>query len=270
MSQKVPLPKALAIIVLSTLLVSGSAVSLIRLTKNRHYSRRTNPDHLIARIVQTGPEREALRSAYLAELLDLSHDCPLSLHDYDLKRGEERLLSSPLIKEAHLKKLRPSTLYVDYTLRHPVASLYDYENTALDREGCLFPIKPYLSPKKLPQIYLGLSPSHDPYHTPLPEEKLELAFHLLDLLSSAQKNASFFLKRIDLSNSDHPSLGRREIVIILENRDETLHLLRLPTKKFASQIANYLGLLEKLRERGGDQVIDLRISSLAFVDPCKK
>ena len=93
------------------------------------YWKKTRSDKLnsekyqITAIIQTGPEREALKTAYLAELLDVSIDHPQNLYAFDLKEGESKLLSSPLIRRAEIKRLPPSTLYVDYEVRKPVAYL---------------------------------------------------------------------------------------------------------------------------------------------------
>ncbi|MDN3506764.1 MAG: hypothetical protein P0S96_06000 [Simkaniaceae bacterium] len=242
-------------------------------------------------IVQTGPQKEALKTAYLVELLGLCNEHPTLSSEFDLKQAKKSLLSSPVIKEAEVKFKQPGVLYVDYTTRQPACFLYDFENVALDEDRVPFPVAPFFSPKKLPAIYLGLGKDLL-FKEPLKGEKIDLAFDLLQTLSGPIVQDLFNVRRIDVSNAFEESLGRREIVLYAEDellithRQQEVHyifprLIRLSTKNYAQELANYLKLREQLLEKerqeltldtNGSQVvhpkkvIDLRIPQLAFIE----
>ena len=111
-------------------------------------------------------------------------------------------------------------------------------------------------------------------------------FSLLDLFSEKGKDL-FFVKKIDVSQAYAPSLGKREIVVVLENEiclegegriALSTHFLRLSLKNFIKETSNYLKLREHLLEADKqemaiegaksvkEKVIDLRLSQLAFID----
>lgn len=264
---------------------------------DRH--KRQNETYKITAIVQTGPEKEALKTSYLAELLSLSVDHPINLYAFDLKKGEEKLLTSPLIARAKIKRIPPGTLYIDYETRKPIAWLSDYRNVGIDREGYIFPITPFFSPKELPEIYLGLPPFATPedrfgrkgglWQTPLRNRYLSLAFEILQFLEGSPWREGLRLKRIDVSNAFAPSLGQREIVLFTE--EELIvkqegkvrtcvfpKILRLAPKEYAKQLANFFTLRKTMIEDYKKQlastsdagrftlrIVDLRIPQLAFV-----
>ncbi len=193
----------------------------------------------IKAIAQTGPLKDALKTDYLAELLNLSVDHSRSI---TIEEAEKILLENPCIKKATVSFLNPETLYIDYTLRTPQFILGDVKNLALDKHGVKFPLTPYYTPKRLPILYLG-----EGYF----EEKREIATHLLELF---EDEATV----IDVSNCLEQSLGKREIVIALGP-----HLLRLTPKRYIEEIANY----QKIRTKIGNDsfIIDLRVPSFAYI-----
>jgi hypothetical protein len=73
---------------------------------------------------------------------------------------------------------------------------------------------------------------------------------------------SLQVKRLDVSKAFLPSLGRREVVLILEEQGFTKSL-RLTPKNVAQELGNYLELRSKLP--AVPQIIDLRIPQLAFI-----
>lgn len=246
----------------------------------------------ITAIVQTGPTKEALRTIYLAELLDLSEDRPTLTVDFDCRAGEAKLLASPVIKAAHIRIGEPGVLQIDYTSRKPVALLADYENTALDAEGYPFPLSPFFSPKTLPEIYLDLD-EEVCFNQPLVGEKKELAFTLLKLVSGPIVSDLLNVCRIDVSSAFEKSYGKREIVLSVEDtlissqdgkqvRFVFPRLLRLSTKNYSQDLGNYLKLRERLLDKEkrsltfpeGDEstvshrtkIIDFRTAQLAFID----
>ncbi len=226
----------------------------------------------IDKIVQTGPDRRPLSSLFLQELLDLSIDKPVNLADFDCQAAEQKLLATHFVKEAHVQRAPPSTLYIDYTVRSPIAAIADYQNLAIDDEGILFPVSPYLSPKRLPEIYLGIDHLDPGEKITLPET----ATHILELFQAP----SFYhldLLRIDLKNALAPSLGRREIDLLVAHHlgpKPTLHTLRLQPTMIDPALDNYLTLLSQLitTRRPPFQdltykstIVDLRLEGLAYL-----
>lgn len=262
--------------------------------------RLSDPAYQINSIVQTGPEREALKTVYLAELLSLSADKPINLYAFDLKKGREKLLSSPLIAQAEIRRLPPNTLYIDYEVRKPVAWLGDYKNIGIDRAGYLFPVNPFFSPKELTEIYLGLPSFTAPedssgrkggaWHTPVNNRHLHLAFDILQFLEGSPWREGFRVKRIDVSNAFASSLGQREVVLFTEEEiafteeGRTVFgifpkILRLAPREYQQQLSNFFVLRKSMAEdyrrqiasspqsgRFNPRTIDLRIPQLAFVE----
>jgi hypothetical protein len=297
-----PLTHALAWIVASTLLFSGGCYALInRYLKNRQLNA-ANSQIALRSIIQTGPQKEALKTEYLAELLGISSDRPYNAKLFNLKRAKECLLHSPLISRVDLKMIKPGTLYVDYTVRQPIAWVEDYANVALDKEGYPFPFTPFFTPKNLPAIYLGLAPFGEPpadpdrpianWGTPLQGKYFALALDILNITTDPKVADLFSVKRIDVSNAFAESYGTREIVVITEDliiqhsHGKELQLcipriLRLSTKHYAQELGNYLKLREQLLEEERkhpvlenaastihlkEKIIDFRIQKLAFIE----
>lgn len=269
---KIPLVKAIGWIVFSTLVISGSAYSGMNTYLRFKKKTLKDPGNQVNAIVQTGPQKEALKTDYLAELMGLSRDRPLALDQFDFAAAEKRLLTSPVIKKAAVKPLPPSTLYVDYMARVPVAWLYEYENTAIDEEGYFFPVYPFFTPKNLPEIYLGLPP-FEGWDIPIKSPHLDLAFSLLKLIKETSAEELIHVRRIDVSNAFAESYGIREIVLLTEDRiGNAVHrrILRLSTKNYPQELANYLKLREQLIAKemelpSSEKVIDLRLSKLGFI-----
>lgn len=296
MKKKLTLTQSLLWVIASAITINALAFGCIKGVV--FWKKLRGIDHRvpIRAIVQTGPQKEALKTAYLAELLDLSEDQPTLCSDFNLKDAEKKLLASPVISDASIKVQEPGILYVDYTTRQPVAFLLDYENVALDKEGYPFPVAPFFTPKKLPGIYLGMDEELR-WNQPIQNEKMELAFALLEIVNGPIVGDLFNVKRIDVSNALEMSYGRREIVLFAQDeiyktfrgkevRFIIPRILRLPTKKYAQELANYLKFREQRLENErqelqmaeeGQQVvmcplvtIDLRIPQLAFIDEGKK
>lgn len=293
-----PLTHALAWIIGSTLIFSGSSYAGMKHYLKVRRESAADPKFALRTLIQTGPQKEALKTEYLAELLGISSDHPYSAKTFDLKRAKETLLRSPLISQAEVKLIKPSTLYIDYTVRQPIARLEDYANVVVDKEGYLFPFTPFYTPKNLPGIYLGLSPFGKPpsdpdremadWNTPLQGKYYKLALDLLSIVTDPKVADLFAVKRIDVSNAFSESYGTREIVVITEdsiykslNGKEIQiivpRILRLSTKNYAQELGNYLTLRPQLLEeeskavpltsrRFKEKIIDFRIQQLAFIE----
>jgi hypothetical protein len=296
METKWPLKKAMFILTGSVFLTCFLCFALYSVFlgwKNRRFE---SDRYKISAIIQTGPEKEALRTVYLAELLGLSYDTPKNLYALDLRKAQMALLSSPVIAKAKVKRMPPNTLYVDYEVRKPIAWLADYKNTAIDAEGYLFPVTPFLSPKEIPEIYLGLPAfgkdedsfgrAGGKWRDPLHNKHLKLALDLLETFEGSPWREGLRIKRIDVSNAYCPTLGRREIVLFTE--EEILlkelnfvfpKILRLAPRDCAQQLQNFFALRKTMIEdyrkqlsqldqstRFAPRIIDLRVPQLAFVE----
>lgn len=230
------------------------------LLKTRFFNR-SHSSHYLCRIIQTGPQKESLKTTYLAELMQISADHPVKAFDFDLSLAQKRLLSSPVIKEAIVKLIRPDTIYIDYTIRQPIVWFSDFENLGLDEEGYPFPVFPFFTPKNLPSVYLGVQQITP--NQPLMDQKIQLSLKLLKVLF----NMSFHAKLIDVSKAFHESLGIQEIVVTIEE-EKNIKYLRLTPKNFNQELANYTELRKRLPSK--TQMIDLRISHLAFIQTYEK
>jgi hypothetical protein len=211
--------------------------------------------YCIHKLIQKRPPSDFLKTPYLAQLLHLSCEKKTSLSQFDFKKAEKELISSFVIKRATIKKIKPDTLYIDYTMRHPIAYLADMSNTAIDEEGFLFPFAPFYTPKYLPEIYFGTPFQENIWGTQIEAEKMTIVKEILT------KFPNQCLSWMDLSKLSAPSLGQREIVIEIEN-----HLLRLSTLEFKKEIYRYFLLkndcLKKLKNRC---IIDLRLPEVAYI-----
>ena len=254
------LSKSLTIICVSTLLISGSGYALLRAYKQKLDHRLANPDYLINLIVQTGPEKNALPTNYLAELLELSVDKPTNLYQFSAADAKEALLKSPLIKTAHIKAIKPSAIYIDYTVRKPIAQLCSNHNTGIDEEGWLFPLSPYLSPKNLPELSLPHLPEDALWGQ---KTDLGLAKELFAMLTQPKLFDIFTIKRLDLSQVNAPSAGRREIVLIIDDQGAE-RTLRLSPKSYAQNLGNYLELRTTL-DKETSHTIDFRLENTAYI-----
>jgi len=287
MPKKIPLNTALGLILLSVLLLSGSVglgVLYFQHVKENHAS--NNAFNIVA-IIQTTSHHEALKTAYLAELLDLSTDQPTNLYRFNTKEAKRKLLASPLIEKVEIKKVRPGTVYIDYEMRHPIAFLSDYTNTAIDSKGVPFPFSPFFTPKTLPEIYLGVSlHKTEEGEETIDRLQMKLALDCLEYLSKYCSTDNTMIKKVDVSQAFAPSYGLRQIVITMEDtivrKDKGKNvlyifprILRLSTKEYKQGLANYLSLrkhllLEKPPASESATVkvaplfIDMRLPSLAY------
>lgn len=271
-SPHIPLKKALTAILLSVVIISGSSFLILTYYNHLKENRRSDPNNQIVAVVQTSPDNEGLKTVYLAELLELSIDSPTNLYAFNAKEALKKLLASPVIKEAKITKISPGTIWIDYSLRKPVAILSDYSNTMIDREGVPFPVKPFFTPKRLPEIFLGRLDEEGveegkteegkteqglTWGTAIKGKRLRLAFALLDFFNQYCCDTMSRLERIDVSKAYTLSYGQRQIVLILEDSCEketngkpTLciypRILRLDTDNYEQQLHRYLTLRSHL------------------------
>lgn len=248
-------------IVSASFLFATLIFSTYRAVRHWRIKRLLNPVYTIDTIVQTGPVKEALPTVLLAEFLDLSSDQPTNFFSFDEKRAVQKLLNVPVIAKARIEKRKPNIVYVDYTLRRPIALFADFTNMAIDEEKHLFPLAPYFSPKELPEIVLG----EHRFSEIVTGEKIDLAFRILSLLQKASFGTHAMIRRIDVSKAYAKSYGKREIILIIDHQKER-HYLRTTEKVLPSALANYASLVQDMIPEEAARVIDLRIEKLAYVE----
>lgn len=218
-------------------------------------------------IAQKKPPQDALKCLYLEEMLDLSMEQKISLSHFNVQKGREKLLTFPIFKEAEILKIKPHLLFVDYTLRQPLAYLGDFANSVIDREGVIFPFVPFFSPKVLPEIFLGkesISFSENGlWGGRVDREKMDKILEILELLPL------YSLRYLDLSQLDSPSLGKREVVAEVEEGSH-LFLLRLSPKNYVEEIQRYFVVRKNSLKAQESCTVDLRIPEVAFITNEKK
>ena len=244
----------------------------------------------ITKIIHTHCGHESLDGNYLAQILDLSIDKPIKTSDFDKSIYETKIKNSPIIKNAFIKLIKPDSIYIFYEIRQPIAMIYDYDNLAIDSEGYIFPIFPFLSPKYLPNIYLSMKDSELIWNKSIMNKNIEMAFQIINYFS--KKNTSSNLTYIDVSNSFFESYGKRETIIFLQEQivknynGKNVYFtfpiyLRLFYKNYQEQLDNYLILKNKILKDYEKQIanistietyvyfdaktIDLRLDKLAFI-----
>lgn len=299
-SERISFKKALLWIMFSILLISGPATLGLFYYQHVRSLRIHDDKYKIIAIVQTTTGKSPLKTPYFTELLDLAVDRPINLYRFSAKEGTRRILASPLIKYAQIKKIKPGTLHIDYTSREPIAFLEDYTNTALDAEGYPFPFKPFYTPKKLPLIYLGASyplegtaPDWNGWGSPIQGKRVQLALSILNYLLNNGCCELQQVHRLDVSRAYASSYGQREIVLEIEEQIEkeeqgrislviSPHILRLNAENYQDSFTNYIDLRPYLEKKAApflklDQTIrapattiDLRIPQLAYISPTPK
>lgn len=284
--QRFSLSRAIAFIGLWTLLISGTATA--SWLGWRYFASRQLGDatsHCITAIGQRCRVGEPIPTLFFAETLGLAVDVPVNLYNFDLERATASLLSYPAIKEAVLHRMPPNTLWVEYSVRTPVALLADFTNIAVDSEGVPFPLAPILTPKVLPHIFLGINQEDVlPFYTNALSQESSLLLqrlHLgLDILKECRGVSSEEgcrrLAWVDVALAQAESWGRRQIVLGFDSSNgcpTNRHLLRLlpPKASIKEALQFYLLLLpclgEKSRNLSSPNLIsiDMRIPSLALI-----
>lgn len=274
--------KFIAIVTALIFLLPAVGFSIYRLVRDHFVKQMLDEKFHIDTIIQTGLVKEALPTIYLTELLELSCDRPGNFFTFDINEATKKLLSCPIIKEVRVEKRKPSTIYIDYQIRTPIAILSEFTNTAIDREGFTFAMAPFFSPAKLPEIFLDLKD----LPRKIEGEKIDLALSLYNILGEIDLKGGKILK-IDVANAFHKSYGKREIVLTIENSSlpeeifnpseklrfgkkfNQIHILRMSTINFKTELQNYLAVKDKMgdpRQEKGAKVLDLRIAKLAFIE----
>lgn len=216
-----------------------------------------NEKYLIRKIAST--KQELIPISLLAETIELSVDQPTNLYSFNCEQAIKKLLATHAISEAHITKIKPDILFVDFELRQPIAIVGNLTNTFVDSEGILFPIFPFYTPKRLPEVYLALPTLQEYYGRALSEKKMQVVRALLQELKGRR------VHKIDLIHMDEPTLGRREIVVVVSVKG-LKRTLRLDSKDYKEQLENYAAMEKTyFAKENFECIIDLRIPNHAYV-----
>ncbi len=264
------LKRALFWIFISTILVSGGASLSVLYYFHIHEIQIKDPRYLIRYLVQEGEGKARVSTQYLAEAMDLSSDSGTNLFVFNLESAQKKLQALPILKTAKIKKQRPNTLLIDYTMRSPLFSLLDYQNTAIDEEGILFPLAPFYEVDGLPKVYLGSVEGEPVWGQKVKKPEIEIALSIADEMKQLEISGNWSLSGIDLSKAFAQSLGEREIVLVLEGKNSGKPLfLRLRNGDLREQLRSFAALAQAFETEGGGassiKVIDLRLPALAYI-----
>lgn len=267
-----PIRTALLWVLLSTVLVSGSAAFAIWAYKWYMQQLSTDKKYLITELIQESNGPYSLPRGYLAELLELSSDLPTFLSAYNLKAAQQKLLGCMHIETASLKKVQPNAICISYTMRTPIGFLPEYSNSLVDADGYMIAFQPFFPPLDLPEIVLGDLLLATAWGSRLSSSALTGALAILESFQQANIPDNIKIRRIDVSKINAPSAGQREAVLILEkshNSQTQTHFVRLGTDYYSQSLLHYGALQKHLDAEGGFScprlIIDLRVPQLAFL-----
>jgi|GEM_PF-3033138 len=227
---------------------------LYALYSHCRYRLEESPSYNIVAVVSKSPVQKKLPPRLLQEILDLSQDKPTNMFRFDMKRAKQRFEQYGCFKKVKMRLQRPGVLIVDYDLYEPYAALGDYENLAVDRaKKHIFPMHPFFTPKKLPEIYLGT----------LSKERMDFAF---EVLHYAKKKIQ---KRYTVISVDvGPYFAFKPVKeIILHCKGENDFFLRLCGDRWKENIAQFINFEQK---EEGSFVVDFRVPGIALWMPYTK
>ncbi len=262
--QKIPLKRAIGYVLLSVFVIWGSLILTWLLHRSLLEERQQNSSYNIVALVQTCPQKEALQNWQLAELLQLSRDEPQNLFTFDTKVATAALLACPVVKKATCRRQPPGIVHIDYKVREPCALLANTSNVALDSERFCFPLRPYFTPKILPELYVGEVDVS--YGASLDSKEATLAFSVLDYVKKGLP-VSCRIIRIDTHNAYAKSAGIQEVVVVLEQSDKTRYI-RFDPRTFKESFDCYKDLsitFDQINSASREQIIDMRSPSIALV-----
>jgi len=176
----------------------------------------------------------------------------------DLGGYRRRLLQSPWVADAALRRVLPSTIEVFVSERRPIglcrlgAALYliDARGTLIDEFG------PQYAEFDLP-IIDGLVRAPGSGQPAIDEVRAELAARVIEALS-ARKDLAQRVSQIDVRDA-------HDAVVLLQNDAALLHL---GEEKFLERLQSYVDLAPALRQRVPEiDYVDLRFDERVYVRP---
>ena len=211
----------------------------------------------VDRIVVRGTSRLS-RGEVLAVLNGLRGE---SLVWTDLDRWRKRLMASPWVRDAALRRSLPSTVEVVVSERQPIGIgringdtyLVDERGAVIDQYG------PQYAELDLP-IVDGLSASPDSGGSMIDEARADLAARVIGAMKT-QPAIARRLSQVDVSDLHNAS------VILSGDRA----VIQLGEERFLARLQGYLELAPALRRRVADiDYVDLRFDDRIYVRPAGK
>ena len=208
----------------------------------------------VSRISMRGNER--LSSGEVLALVDGLRGT--NILTVDLSAWQKRLLASPWVEEAHLRRLLPSRIDIAVRERRPIGvgrlggALYlvDAHGVVIDEYG------PNYADLDLPMID-GLAAVPSDGASAVDDVRARLAGNVIAALQT-RPDIGRRVSQIDVSDA-------HDAVVILEN--DTV-MLRLGEDNFVERIQEYLDLEPTLRERVAEiDYVDLRFDERVYVRP---
>ena len=263
------------VILASTLIISAVTFRIYQKWYSNFAAIRNSKQYYISGIYQTGPQKDAVSSIKLAELMKLSVDNPIHILDFDEDLAEKNLLNYPLFKKVNVKKWKPSSVFVDYTIRDPYLIVEDYEDVVMDSDGVLFPYSQFFSTRRLPKCYLGVNENFDL------NEKKKLTLRSFQKAQNFFEGSSYKIESLDVSESFSDSFAKREIIFkISQELEEQIfpYYLRMSVVDIEKQLSNFLVLSKEFSKQQKlwlklypnvapkEKVVDLRIEGMALID----
>jgi cell division protein FtsQ len=179
----------------------------------------------------------------------------------DLASYRKRLMQSPWVADAELRRLLPSTVEVFVSERRPMglcrlgSALYlvDPRGMLIDEFG------PQYSEFDLP-IIDGLAPTPNAGQPVVDEARAELAARVIDAVAP-RKDLAHRLSQIDVSDA-------HDAVVLLQGDGALLHL---GEDKFLERLQSYVDLAPALKQRVPEiDYVDLRFDERVYVRPAHK
>ena len=179
----------------------------------------------------------------------------------DLESWRQKLLSSPWVADAAVRRVLPGTVAVAISERRPmgIGRVGDHLYLIDDRGGIIDEFGPNYAEFDLPIIDGLAAPPRD--NGPLIDEaRADLAVRLLASLQGRPDLAGR-VSEIDVSDV-------RDAVLLLKGDTA---LVRVGNEQFAERLQSYLDLAPALRERvAGIDYVDLRFDERVYVRPAAK
>jgi cell division protein FtsQ len=175
-----------------------------------------------------------------------------------LDQYRERLLESPWVADAALRRVLPGTVDVVVLERRPIGLCrLRGELYLLARDGTILgEYGPQFAEFDLP-IIDGVQRRQPRGEPNIDERRTELAARLLDDVS-AHRHLASLVSQVDVSDI-------HDAVVLLEGDGARLHV---GTEKFAERLRGYLEMAEALRQRVSEMdYVDLRFDGRIFVRP---
>lgn len=211
----------------------------------------------VSRITMTGNQRLS-RGEVLALLDGLRGRNILTI---DLAEWQSRLLASPWVQSAHVRRVLPARIDVELRERHPMGigrlsgALYlvDATGVVIDEYG------PNYADLDLPMID-GLAATPADGASAVDERRSRLAAALIAALDR-RPDIARRVSQIDVSDA-------HDAVVIL---DGDTAMLRLGEDEFVDRIQQYLDVAPAIRERVAQiDYVDLRFDERLYVRPVKQ